>query len=169
VWYSGVQPTKNEDLLRFQRTRQHLLSFMFATLRLVRAKLLMNFECFVSQMSYSYRSVWMFLMWKKHILSSFTYTDICTRIPQNYKLSIHINSPTCFSVKLPSSGRCQYEALHNTHPYTEQGLDSSELKTLILDVCMYITTYTVNNGILMNCNQEYVSIILAIVYTLLYS
>jgi len=41
-------------------------------------------------------------------------------------------------------------------------------KTLILDVCVHITSHIANNGISMKSNQEYVNIILAIISILLY-
>jgi hypothetical protein len=46
-----------------------------------------------------------------------------------------------------------------------QGLDSFGLNTLILNVCMHITTCNIDTGTSMNFIQEYVSIILSIAST----
>lgn len=42
--------------------------------------------------------------------------------------------------------------LHRTCKYSAWGLDLSESKTSILDVCIRVTTHTVNNNISVNFN-----------------
>jgi hypothetical protein len=49
-----------------------------------------------------------------------------------------------------------------------QEIDSSHLKTLILDVCKHVTALIGNNGVSVNFNQECVNIILAIMSVLLH-
>ena len=49
-----------------------------------------------------------------------------------------------------------------------QELDSSRLKTSILDVCKHVTALIGNNGVSLNFNQECINIILAIMFILLH-
>jgi hypothetical protein len=49
-----------------------------------------------------------------------------------------------------------------------QGLEPFDLKTLLLNVSVHITTYNVNNSTSVNYIQEYVRITLFIISTFLY-
>jgi hypothetical protein len=55
-----------------------------------------------------------------------------------------------------------------THQYMAQELDTYGSKTLMLGVCVHITTYSINSGTTINFIQEYVSITLSVLSTILY-
>ena len=42
-----------------------------------------------------------------------------------------------------------------------EGLDFSVLETSVLVISIHVTTHVVNSGVSVNCNQQYINIILA--------
>jgi len=63
---------------------------------------------------------------------------------------------------------CTQHLLHTSHQDTVEGLDSSVLETLILDVSIHVTTHIVNSGVWVNCSQQYINITLATITILLH-